>query len=79
MILCDGNNGLGAYGMDLVIYNLVRAIQDCHLTRLPSEQELSWLRTRKPLAYRESTCTNQSVSCPNEIIVYSVLKHYYHC
>ena len=34
-----------------------------------------WLRTRKPLAYRESTCTNLSVSCPYEIIVYSVLKH----
>ena len=48
------------------------------LTRLPSKQELRWLRTRKPLAYRESTCTwctNLSVSCPYEIIVYSVLKH----
>ena len=27
------------------------------------------------LAYRESTCTNLSVSCPYEIIIYSVLKH----
>ena len=45
------------------------------LTRLPTKQELRWLRTRKPLAYRESTCTNLSVSCPYEIIVYSVLKH----
>ena len=45
------------------------------LTRLPSKQELRWLRTRKPLAYRESTCTKLSVSCPYEIIVYSVLKH----
>ncbi len=45
------------------------------LTRLPSKQELRWLRTRRPLAYRESTCTNLSVSCPYEIIVYSVLKH----
>ena len=44
-------------------------------TKLPSEQELRWLRTWKPLAYRESTCTNLSVSCPYEIIVYSVLKH----
>ena len=25
--------------------------------------------------YRESTCTNLSVSCPYEIIAYSVLKH----
>ena len=30
--------------------------------------------TRKTLAYRESTC-NLSVSCPYEIIAYSVLKH----
>ena len=29
----------------------------------------------KALAYQESTCTNISVSCPYEIIVYSVLKH----
>ena len=27
-------------------------------------------------ASRESTCVNLSVSCPHEIIVYSVLKHY---
>ena len=46
------------------------------LTRLPSKQELRWLRTRKPLAYRESTCMNLSVSCTYEIIVYSVLKHF---
>ena len=26
-----------------------------------------------PLVYRESTCTNLSVSCPYEIIVYSVI------
>ena len=45
------------------------------LTTLPYKQQLRWLRTRKPLAYRESTCTNLSVSCPYEIIVYSVLKH----
>ena len=45
------------------------------LTRLSSKQELRCLRTRKPLAYRESTCTNLSVSCPYEIIVYSVHKH----
>ena len=32
------------------------------------------MRTRKPLAYRESTCSNVSVSCPYEIIVYSVHK-----
>ena len=38
---------------------------------MPCKQELRWLRTRKPLAYRESTCTNLSVSCPYEIIVYS--------
>ena len=30
---------------------------------------------KEPLAYRESTCTNLSVSCPHYIIVYSVLKH----
>ena len=31
--------------------------------------------TRKTLAYRESTCMNLSVTCPYEIIAYSVLKH----
>ena len=36
---------------------------------------MRWLRTRKPLTYRESTCTNLSVSYLYEIIVYSVLKH----
>ena len=48
-----------------------------HLTRLPSKQQLRWLRTRKPLAYQESTCINLiiSVTCPYEMIVYSVLKH----
>ena len=30
--------------------------------------------TRKPLAYRESTCTNLSVSCPYEITLYSGLE-----
>ena len=50
-----------------------------YLTRLPSKQELRWLRTRKPLAYRKSTCTNLSVSCVYEIIVYSVLKHLCEC
>ena len=45
------------------------------LTRLPSKQQLRSLRTRKPLAYRESTCTNLCVYCPYEIIVYSVPKH----
>ena len=50
-------------------------VDRAYLTRLPSKQELRWLQTRKPLAYRESTCTNLSVSCPYEIIVYSVLKH----
>ena len=44
-------------------------------TRLPSEQQLRWLRTRKLLTYRESTCTNLSVSCPYEKIVYTVFKH----
>ena len=53
----------------------IQAYRFRFLTRLPSKQELRWLRTRKPLAYRESTCTNLSVSCPYEIIVYSVLKH----
>ncbi len=46
-----------------------------HLTILPSKQELIWLRTRKPLAYQESTWTNLRVSCPYERIIYSVLKH----
>ena len=40
------------------------------LSRLPSKQQLRLLRTRKPLAYRESTCMNLSVSCPYTIIVY---------
>ena len=44
-----------------------------YITRLPSKQQLRWLR--KPLVYRESSCTNLSVSCPYEKIVYSVLKH----
>ena len=39
------------------------------------KQQLRWLRTRKSLACRDSTCTNLSVSCPYEIIVHSVLKH----
>ena len=45
------------------------------LTRLPSKQQLRLLRKRKPLAYRESTCKNLSISCPYEIIFYYVLKH----
>ena len=46
-----------------------------YLRRLPSKQQLRCLRTMEPLAYRESTCTNISVTCPWEIIAYSVLKH----
>ena len=42
---------------------------------MPPEQDIRWLRTRKPLAYRESTCMNLSISCPYEVIVYSVRKH----
>ena len=57
------------------MYLAITQTCDVDLTRLPSKQELRGLRTRKPLAYRESTCTNLSVSCPYEIIVYSVLKH----
>ena len=62
-----------AASINLVNHKLI--VISAYLTRLPSKQELRWLRTRKPLAYRESTCTNLSVSCPYEIIVYSVLKH----
>ena len=29
-----------------------------NLTRLPFKQQLRWLRTRKPVAYRELTCMN---------------------
>ena len=52
--------------------NILKRAQD---TRLPSKQEFRWLRTIKSLAYREFICTNLSVSCPYEIIVYYVLKH----
>ena len=51
---------------------LVTREQD--LTRLPSKLHLRWLRTRKTSAYQGSSCMNLSVSCPYEIIVYSVLK-----
>ena len=43
-----------------------------YLTRWPSKQQLRWLQTTKPLTYRESTYMNLSVSCPYDIIVYSV-------
>ena len=69
----DGEDGSDESSMEGKV--LIGLDSDLDLTRLPSKQELRWLRTRKPLAYRESTCTNLSVSCPYEIIVYSVLKH----
>ena len=47
-------------------------------TKLPSMQQLRWLRTRKPLAYRESTRMNLSAFCHYERIVYYLLKHPYY-
>ena len=38
-----------------------QVVQD--LTRLSSKQQLRWLRTRKPLAYRESTCIVILLKC----------------
>ena len=40
-------------------------------------QELRWLPTRKPLAYRESTCTNLSaVLLPKQIIFSAAIAGY---
>ena len=46
-------------------------IEECH----PSDLQLRWLQTRKPLAYRESTRIILSVTYHYENMVYSVLKH----
>ena len=54
--------------------NLVRHFLTT-FNNIASKQQLRWLQTREPLAYRASIHIKPSVTCPYEILFYSVLKH----